>query len=442
MDADDVSINTGFPPSSISSTVSADSLSKMGDRSVMEHIKTADAEPQQNTSTNNSNIEKTKDDQITDQFHSLDDLGWYGSAYLLTTFASQLMFGKLYTFYSIKWTYLMALSIFELGSLIARASVGSGAFLIVAQLVPLHQRPTYTGIIGSMYGIACVAGPLMGGVFTDNPKLTWRRCFYINLPSGIVTAVFVVLFVTSPPHNKADNVNLMSKLKLMDIPGTIFFLPGICCLLLALQWVGLYTSGVMAVPIWFQAIKSASPIESGVMNLPMLLGFVIFSLIGGSLISIIGYYIPFVYLTIIFMSVGGGLLTTLEVDSGHPKWIGYQFLFGAGSGLWMQQTMVIVQTALQFEEVPIGTAIVMFSQNLTGVIVVSVAQNVFTNQLVKNLSHYVPKVFYDLVLVAYNKCLTKTFYVGVALSCCAIFGAVGIQSLSAKEKEVNTRQAA
>ena len=129
--------------------------------------------------------------RITDQFKSIDQVGWYGSAYLLTTCAFQLFFGKLYTFFSIKWVYLTALVIFEIGSAIcgaapnsatlivgrAIAGVGSagifsGAILIVAATVPLAQRPTYMGLIGGMYGIASVAGPLMGGAFTD--KLTWR----------------------------------------------------------------------------------------------------------------------------------------------------------------------------------------------------------------------------------------------------------------------------
>jgi MFS family permease len=134
--------------------------------------------------------------RITDQFHALNDVGWYGSAYLLTTCSFQLIFGKLYTFYSIKYVYLAALFLFELGSLICgvapsstalilgRAVAGlgcagifSGAILIIAKTVPLHRRPAYTGIIGAMYGIASVAGPLMGGAFTD--RLTWRWCFYM-----------------------------------------------------------------------------------------------------------------------------------------------------------------------------------------------------------------------------------------------------------------------
>lgn len=192
--------------------------------------------------------------------------------------------------------------------------------------------------------------------------------------------------------------------------------------------------------------------RSGVMNLPMVMSYVAFSLLGGALTSAIGYYVPFAYATVIFMSIGSGLLSTLSVTSDSPEWIGYQFLFGAGVGFGLQTAFAAPQCVLPLEDMPIGTAIVIFTENLASAVFVSVAQNVFTNQLKKNIASYapdadisavlaggateitssVPEGLYSAVLFAYNKALDETFYLGVALSCCAIFGVLGMQWISVK----------
>lgn len=470
--------------------------------------------------------------RITDQFKALDDVGWYGSSYLLTTCATQLIYGKFYTFYSIKWVYISALFIFELGSLIcgvapnsealiigrAIAGVGSagifsGAILIIASAVPLRQRPTYMGLIGGMYGIASVAGPLLGGVFTD--RLTWRWCFYINLPFGAVTAAFIIPFFDIKRKGAKQQATWKEQVAKFDLYGTALFLPAIICLLLALQWGGttyawnngriiallvlfaILTAGFIGVqiwrqenatvpprvflnrnvwgsalfismlgaaffvvvyylPLWFQAIKGASATKSGIMNLPAILGLVIVSMIGGAAVTAIGYYTPFMLTSSILMSVGAGLLTTFTTSTHHSEWIGYQFIFGAGVGFGMQQPLVAVQTVLPKNDIPIGTAIIMFSQTLGGALFISVGQNVFSNQLVRNLQAVVPDLdprivtltgataikevveerFLKGVLIAYNDALTQTLYVSVATACLSLVGAAFVQWKSMKGKDI------
>lgn len=98
------------------------------------------------------------------------------------------------------------------------------------------------------------------------------------------------------------------------------------------------------------------------------------------------------------MSVGHGLLATLRVDSGHPEWIGYQFLFGAGVGCGLQTAFAAPQCVLPLEDIPIGAAIVIFTENLASAVMVSVTQNVFTNQLKMNIAAFVPEVGADALL--------------------------------------------
>ena len=129
--------------------------------------------------------------RITDEFHSLNDVGWYGSAFFLTVASFQSMWGKAYKYFPLKATFLVSIVIFEIGSLICGvaqnsvtliigraiagmggAGIASGAYTIIAFAVPPIQRPAFTGILGAVYGCASVIGPLLGGVFTS--QATWR----------------------------------------------------------------------------------------------------------------------------------------------------------------------------------------------------------------------------------------------------------------------------
>ncbi|OAP56030.1 hypothetical protein AYL99_10182 [Fonsecaea erecta] len=412
--------------------------------------------------------------KITDHFNSLGDVGWYGSSYLLTTCALQLFFGKLYTFYSIKAVYLVSIVIFEVGSavcggaptsdalIVGRAIAGvgsagifSGALVIIAYTVPLVKRPIYTGLIGAMYGIASIAGPLLGGAFTDGPG--WRWCFYINLPLGGVTLVVIFFFFHSPVRKAEQKVPLRERAHQLDLVGTALFIIDIVLCLLALQWGGskyawsnwriilcLTLFGVLTivfvihqyfmkefgtipfniisqrsvasacwfafalggaffvliywVPIWFQAIKNASAFKSGIMCLPMVLALVIANILTGVGTTAIGYYAPFYFGCVVLSAIGAGLLTTFETSTGHEKWIGYQIIYGFGVGLGMQQALITVQAVLPLKDVPTGTALVMFMQTFGGALFVSVAQNIFNNRLMSEIPKQAPHINPAIIL--------------------------------------------
>lgn len=192
--------------------------------------------------------------RITDEFKSLGDIGWYGSAYMLSTSACQLLFGRIYRFYSTRWTFLISIVVFEAGSALCGAAPSSDAFIVgraiagvgsagiwtgsmmsIIPMVPLHKRPMFQGFFGMVFGIASVAGPLIGGAFTQ--RATWRWCFYMNLPIGAVAfALLYMLMHPLPPKN--DYATVKQQIMRLDPLGTLFFVPSTVCLLLALQWGG------------------------------------------------------------------------------------------------------------------------------------------------------------------------------------------------------------
>lgn len=364
----------------------------------------------------------------------------------------------------VKWGFLVAVLIFEIGSLIcavapsstvlivgrAIAGIGvagifSGALVIISFTVPLPKRPLVFGAFGMVWGIASIAGPLLGGAFTDG--ISWRWCFYINLPIGGLSIAVIVFFLRVPKKSDLSGTSVLDRIKQLDLIGASLLIPAIICLLLALQWGGnkypwnnsriiglfvgfgllvilfaasqlylgekatlpphilkkrtvlaaslfaLFFGGaffllVYYVPIYFQSVKGSSAMKSGIQLLPLMLATVVSSVAIGGMITAAGYYTPFLIASTAIAAIGTGLITLFDVDMSNGKWIGYQIVTGAGVGAGFQVPMTAVQTVLSPEDIPVGTAAVMFFQTLGGALFIAVGQSVFQNGLIEGIGKY------------------------------------------------------
>lgn len=350
----------------------------------------------------------------------------------MTFGAAQTSAGKIYKYYNLKWSFLWSMFIFEVGSLIcgvaptskalvigrAIAGLGGaglsvGGTSIISFTVPPAKRPMMMGVIGMTYCIAAVLGPLLGGVFTDS--VSWRWCFYINLPVGGLAAVAVFFFFHLPPSAAPTQAHWTKKLLHIDPIGVGLAMGGITCFILALQYggsthawsssivigllvgfgllivalvaweiwlgdyammlprlykqrslsttaayqfffMGSYLVLLFYLPIYFQSILGTSPIRSGVNNLPLVLSAAVFALVGGAVVTKTGRAQQVMFVGSMLATVAIGLVYTFDIGTPTATWAGYQFFTGAALAFAIMHGLSIAQANVGPEDLAAVTA--------------------------------------------------------------------------------------
>ena len=388
----------------------------------------------------------------------VDHMSWVITAYILASTVMMPVYGRISDLLGRKPILLAAVVLFIVGSLIGAAAqtmgvliaarvvqgLGGGGLMILSQaaiadVVPARERGKYMGVMGAVFAVSSVAGPLLGGWLTEGPG--WRWAFIINIPLGILafTAVAVFLRIPRPERGESLHIDYLgmvlltlatttlilictwggqqydwlspqiiglalvtivgviafivteSKVKDPVIPLSLFSDRNFTLTTVAGLMVGVVMFGALGyMPTYIQMAKGVDATTAGLLMTPMMGSLLVTSIVSGQVVSRTGRYKFFPLIGMVITGLGLWLMSTMTASDPMWKLCLFMAVFGAGIGLSMQILVLIVQNSFPNRMVGTATASSNFFRQVGATVGSAVVGSVFVTRLHDLLAERMP----------------------------------------------------